>query len=98
MVYLLALTRLWEELGEPERALDVARRRAYVPFAQFWVNELNGEQARLADALGHREEAIDAYRAYPSYMYAPEPPFDERVRRARARLEALVGETRSQSD
>ena len=95
MVYLLGLARLWEELGEPERALEVVRRRLYVPYAQHWVNELNGEQARLADALGRRDEAIAAYRAYLSYFYAPEPPFDRRVARARERLAALVGESRN---
>ena len=94
-IYLLGIARLWETLDERERALAVVRRRVAVPWAVYWVNELNAEQARLADALGHREEAIGAYQAYLSHMVRPEPPFDERAARARARLSALVGESRN---
>ncbi|HEX6587591.1 MAG TPA: hypothetical protein VF039_01100 [Longimicrobiales bacterium] len=91
-LFQLGSARLWESIGERERALAVVRRRLNVPFAQMWINELNGEQARLADALGYREEAIRLYRTYLAYFHAPEPPFTERVERARARLTALVGE------
>lgn len=91
-LYQLGSARLWETAGNRERALAVVRRRLYLPGAQFWANELNMEHARLADALGRRDEAIEAYRIYLAYFHEPEPPFVERVEHARGRLAALLGE------
>lgn len=91
-VYQLAIARLWERAGRPERALAAVERRIYLPLASHWHTEMWGEEARLAEQLGRRAEAIDAYQRYLAFREHAEPPFRERADRARERLAALVEE------
>jgi hypothetical protein len=89
--YDLATARLWERLGEPELALEAVRRRVHLPGFDYFHVELAGEQARLAERLGHRDEAIDRYRFYIGQRAEAEGVFAERAARAREALAGLLG-------
>ncbi|MEX2610510.1 MAG: hypothetical protein WEA24_11230, partial [Gemmatimonadota bacterium] len=90
-VYDLASIDLWERLGQPERALEAARRRVHLPDFGRWHTQLEGEQARLAEQLGHRDEAIRAWAEYLSWIERGEGVFAARAEQARAALERLTG-------
>lgn len=90
-VYDLATSGLWENLGRPERALEAVRRRVHLPSYIHWHTHLDGEQARLAERLGHQEEAMAGYARYVNWMQHAEGPLAERAERARQALERLRG-------
>ncbi len=85
----LVLARLWEALGEREKAADVAARRTRTPTSGYW-SEFYLMEGRNAAAAGQRERAIQAYRRYLSRRADAEPalrPEVERVRKELTRLE-----------
>ena len=86
------LVTLWRRVGEPERALEATRRVIVSPYFRLYATDLGFEAARLHDELGAGEEAARGYGAYIAWRTAAEPPFDESVRHARARLLELGGE------
>jgi len=90
-LYDLASIDLWERLGQPERALEAARRRVDLPEHATWHTQLEGEQARLAEQLGHRDEALRAWARYLSWLEGGEGVFASRADQARAALERLTG-------
>jgi hypothetical protein len=93
----LLLSRLWERHGEPERALQAARRRgsAFLWVPSYMSSYLAAE-GRLAALTGDTAGAVRAYRHYLALRFDPEPgvlPAVETVRRALRALEG--GVTRS---
>lgn len=67
------VARLYERLGQPQRALAAIRRR---PFADGWPRYLataRRDEGRLALVAGDRQGAEDVYRKYLSLREAPEP-------------------------
>jgi tetratricopeptide (TPR) repeat protein len=93
-VYDLASIDLWEQLGRPDRALEASRRYVYLPVHGLWIVELYGENARLADQLGHRDEAIRSYGFYLAWRDDAEGVFAERAEQARRGLQRLLGSDR----
>jgi hypothetical protein len=94
--WILMQADLFAQIGETEKALDVVRRqweqggeeRAYLLPARLLL------RARLADELGLRDEAIQAYDHYLTLRSDPEPVMEGQVAVVRAELAAVVGERR----
>ena len=81
---------LFEELGEPERALEWVRRTGGV---QGWfLSTKLREEGRLAALTGDRERAISAYGHYLELRSDPEPEVLPEVEAVRDELARLVGE------
>jgi tetratricopeptide (TPR) repeat protein len=87
----LLIAGMWEEVGEPRRALQASRRRdmqyAFTAYASTFLR-LN---ARVAEAAGEREEAIRSLRTYIALRANAEPALKADVEAAKqnlARLEA----------
>jgi hypothetical protein len=93
-VYDLATIDLWEQLGRPDRALEASRRYVYLPVHGIWIVELYGQNARLADQLGHRDEALRSYGRYLAWRETAEGVFAERAEQARQGLQRLLGSDR----
>jgi len=83
---LFIVAGLFEELGEPERALEVVWRG----FSFF--STMLREEGRLAALTGDRERAILAYSHYLNLRSVPEPEVLPEVEAVRAELARLVGE------
>lgn len=91
----LTLMRLHEALGDPEAALAAAHRRAFTVGSSMFLAVQIREQGRLAELLGRREEAIDAYRTYLEFRADDaDPPVQEEMERVSAALERLTAEGR----
>lgn len=95
----LIAARLFEEAGDPARALAVIRRRAW--WNAFLSTQLR-EEGRLAELAGDHTGAIHAYRHFLALRADAEPslrPDLERVRAALERLDpGLVDERRGRPD
>jgi hypothetical protein len=89
----LLLTRLWEALGDPERALRAVRRRHYgwregpLLASSYLLHE-----GRLAEVAGDQNGAMRAYRRYLALRLDPEPAFLPQVAEIRTRLSKLTAE------
>jgi TolB-like protein len=81
----IIMARLWEALGEPERALAAIRRR-HNPYFEPSILE---QHARLEAEAGERDVAILYYQHYLRLLADPEPALLPRVEAVRARLHAL---------
>ena len=84
----LLLVRMFERLGSPRNALRAARREIISPDVFLHADRLY-EQGRLAARLGHREEAIDAWRKYLALRGRPEQPLQAHIDSVRHELGAL---------
>jgi hypothetical protein len=93
-VYDLATIDLWQQLGRPDRALEASRRYVYLPAHGLWIVELYDQNARLADQLGFRDEAIRSYGLYLAWRETAEGVFAERAEQARQGLQRLLGSNR----
>jgi hypothetical protein len=81
---------LFEELGEPERALEWVRRTGG---GQGWyLSTKLREEGRLAALTGDRERAISAYGHYLALHSDPGPEVLPEVEAVREELARLVGE------
>lgn len=85
----LAVARLYERLGAPERALAAIRRRPYMAGWPRYLATTRREEARLAAASGERQHALEMYRRYLALRGDPEAEVAEQVRVVRAQLAAL---------
>jgi TolB-like protein len=85
----LILSRLWEALGDPDRALTAIRNRAQG--LSVFRPPVILREARLAAALGDRETAIRWYEHYLRLRSDPEPVLMPEVEEARRALAALTG-------
>jgi hypothetical protein len=88
----LIVAGLWEASGNPGRALNAVRRRPvqYI-HRPFYATTLRVE-GRLAEAVGDRAGAIDAYRRYLALRTNPEPPVGGEVGQVRAELARIAEE------
>jgi eukaryotic-like serine/threonine-protein kinase len=90
----LIVARLWERLGDTRRAYDATKRFQYTTGLPPYQLTYDRERARLAAALGEREDAIHRYRLYVTARARPEPALAtdvEHAKRELARLEKLQG-------
>jgi len=85
----LMVADLFEELGQPERALAAIRRVAEGP---QWLSTKLYEEGRLAALTGDREGAIEAYTHYLELRSDPEPELLPEVQAVRDELARLLGE------
>ena len=91
----LTLIRLHEVLGDLEAALAATRRRAFTVGSSLFLTVTFREEGRLADRLGYREEAIEAYRTYLAFRSPDaDPPVLTEVERVRTALQRLTSEGR----
>jgi tetratricopeptide (TPR) repeat protein len=85
----LAIARLYERLGDPERALASIRRRPYLRgWPRYLASYLRAE-GRLAAATGDRDGAGRAYRQYLTLRASAVPALRAEVDSVRAELGAL---------
>ena len=90
----LAVARLYEQLGDPRRALHAVRQRPYLKgWPRYQATALR-EQARLAAALGDTVGAAAAWRPYLALRTAPEPPLRDAVTAERAWARPLLDAAR----
>ena len=91
----LTLIRLHEELGDPEAALAAARRRAFtIGFNRFLAVQFR-EEGRLAELLGRRDQAAQAYRTYLELRAEDADPIvRDEVEDVQAALQRLTAEGR----
>ncbi len=91
----LQLADLYQRLGRDEEALRLARLWGGLPGQVIYYRSTRLlAQARLAAALGHREEAVRAYDQYLILRSDPEPVLADEVAQVREELAELVGEGR----
>jgi len=60
----LVVSRLYEQLGERDRALEAIRRRGYMTGWPRYLGAARRDEGRLALAVGDTSGAVAAYRAY----------------------------------
>ena len=90
----LTSARLWEQLGDRERALTAVRRRVYITDLKeqrvlVALTTFLREEGRLAALTGDKAGAIQAYRKYLAIRANPEPALAPQVARVRAALDSL---------
>ena len=86
----LAVARLFERLGKPERALSAIRRRPYMTGWPRYLATSRREEGLLAARVGERDRALMAFRQYLALTRDPEArvqPLVAAVRREVAKLE-----------
>lgn len=83
------MSRLYERLGQPRRALDVLRQRPYMAGWPAYLATAWGEEGRLAETLSDSASARRAYARYLALRDEPEPEVASRVDSVRRRLEGL---------
>jgi eukaryotic-like serine/threonine-protein kinase len=86
----LVVARLWEEMGEPRRALEAARRYRNGPDPWPFHSTRVRENARLAAIVGERDEAIKNYRLFLNLRAKPEPELVAERDAARRELDKLM--------
>jgi eukaryotic-like serine/threonine-protein kinase len=90
----LTSARIWEQLGDRERALTAVRRRVYITDLKeqrvlVALTTFLREEGRLAALTGDKAGAIQAYRIYLAIRANPEPALAPLVARVRAALDSL---------
>jgi DNA-binding SARP family transcriptional activator len=85
----LAIARLYERLGDPERALASIRRRPYLRGWPRYLGSYLRSEGRLAAETGDRDGAGRAYRQYLAMRASAAPPLRAEVDSVRAELGAL---------
>ena len=88
----IAVARLYERLGMPERALAAIRRRPYMAGWPRYLATARREEGMLASRVGQRERAIAAFRQYLALMGDPEEPVRPLVSAVRAEVARLEAE------
>jgi hypothetical protein len=88
----LMVAGLFEELGQPERALAVVRRRFYHSGWPYYLSTGLREEGRLAALTGDRDGAIRAYTHYLELRSDPEPEVLPEVEAVRDELARLLEE------
>jgi len=90
----LTAARLWEQLGDLDRALTATRRRLYITDLKeqrvlVALSTFLREEGRLAAKTGDRAGAIRAYTKYLALRADPEPALAPQVARVKAALDSL---------
>ena len=88
----IAVARLYERLGMPERALAAIRRRPYMAGWPRYLATARREEGMLASRLGERDRALMAFRQYLALMQEPEEPVQPLVSAVRAEVARLEGD------
>lgn len=88
----LLLARLYEQLGQRRRAIEVLRRRPYMSGWPAYLATAWAEEGRLAEAMADSASARRAYERYLALRDQPEPDVAPRVDSVRRRLESLRGD------
>lgn len=86
----LAVARLYDRLGKPDRALAAIRRRPYMTGWPRYLATTRREEGLLAVRIGERERALMSFRQYLALTREPEArvrPLVASVRREVAKLE-----------
>jgi eukaryotic-like serine/threonine-protein kinase len=89
--------RFLEQAGRPDEALDEWKRlrrtvQTNWTYSLALLPQIHQETARLADQLGDREAALEAYEALIRLWADADPEFQPRVRAARERVAELSAE------
>jgi len=79
----VALARLYEEAGDPARALVALRRRSLYNGRQPYLATMLREEGRLAAALGDTVAALQAWDHYLAFRTDPEEVLRDEVERIR---------------
>jgi hypothetical protein len=69
----LTAARVFEKLGDQQRALAATRRVLWNIGGDRYISTLLRERGRLAALLGERDEALGAYGTWLSMMRSAEP-------------------------
>jgi hypothetical protein len=90
----LTSARLWERLGDRDRALTAIRRRVYITDLKeqrvlVALSTFLREEGRLAALTGDKASAITAYQKYLALRGDPEPALRAKVAQVRAALDSL---------
>ena len=88
----IAVARLYERLGMPERALAAIRRRPYMAGWPRYLATARREEGLLAARLGQRERALTLLQHYLALMVDPEEPVRPLVGAVRAEIARLGGD------
>jgi len=92
----IIVARLWEASGNLENAYAMSKRIQYsaaVTGPSFWAPRVL-ERARIAAALGKREDAIAQYELFLRLRAKPEPALAGQVAAARKELDRLTAASR----
>lgn len=87
----IAVARLYEKLGMPERALAAIRRRPYMAGWPRYLGTARREEGLLASQLGERDRALAVFRQYLALVEDPEEPVRPLVSAVRAEVARLEG-------
>jgi predicted negative regulator of RcsB-dependent stress response len=90
----LETARLFEQAGDPARALRAVRRHTYDLGDYSFVATVAREEGRLAALTGDKPGAIAAYQKYLRFRTDPEPGLVPERDRIKAELARLLGEPR----
>jgi hypothetical protein len=85
----IAVSRLYESLGQPDKALAAIRRRSYMAGWPRYLATARRVEARLAASVGERDRAIEMLRRYLVLRQEHEAGVAPQVEAARAELRAL---------
>ena len=85
----IAVARLYERLGAPERALASVRRRRYMAGWPRYLATARLEEGRLAARLGQDDRALAVLRNYLALREDPEAPVQPLVSAVRAEVARL---------
>ena len=88
----LETARLFEQAGDPARALRAVRRHSYELPDYSFVATAAREEGRLAALTGDKPGAITAYQKYLRFRANAEPGLVPERERIKAELARLVGE------
>ncbi|HSE52273.1 MAG TPA: serine/threonine-protein kinase, partial [Gemmatimonadales bacterium] len=88
----LEAARLFEQAGDPVRALRAVRRHTYDMPDYSFVATVAREEGRLAALTGDKPGAITAYQKYLRFRANPEPALVPERERIKAELGKLLGE------
>jgi hypothetical protein len=85
------MARLYQRLGQPERALQAIRKRPYMSGWPRYLTTAWREEGRLAELVGDNAGAREAYERYLAYRTSPENDVAPQVEQVRRQLVALPG-------
>jgi DNA-binding SARP family transcriptional activator/TolB-like protein len=87
----ILIARLYERLGQPSRALQAIRKRAYMSSWPRYLATAWREEGRLAQLAGDQAGAEAAYEHYLAFRTSPEDELVPHVEQVRRYLTSLKG-------